>query len=46
MLLNYIFIALILLAVIAGLIQCFLTGDTSIFSEILCCQPLFYASFP
>lgn len=35
MLLNYIFIALILLAVIAGLIQCFLTGDTSIFSEIL-----------
>ncbi|MBO7502076.1 MAG: spore maturation protein [Paludibacteraceae bacterium] len=35
MLLNYIFIALILLAVIAGLIQCFLTGDTSIFSDIL-----------
>lgn len=35
MILNYIWIALVLLAVLMGLLQCLMNGDTAIFSDIL-----------
>lgn len=35
MILNYIWIALILLAIVMGLLQCLITGDAAIFSDIL-----------
>lgn len=35
MILNYIWIALILLALVMGLVQCFLYGNTDVFGEIL-----------
>lgn len=35
MILNYIWIGLILAAILMGLVQCFMTGETGIFSDIL-----------
>ena len=35
MILNYIWIALILIAVLVGIVQCFLSGETAVLTDIL-----------